>query len=162
MRKEAENKMKLNQVILNFVMFLAITLIGTGAMGCNVKAASARSVYSALKKEPGLKNAKQWMVVKEDKHNYVVLASQVNAEQFKKDKVKVIKHISGSDSNGTIPISADYNMYHVKGKDGSIRVKAINVDPQDENPWLLNDAYIEAANSVQIYNSLKEVAKVIE
>ena len=154
--------MKLKQVILNFVMFLAIALIGTGAMGCNAKAASARSVYAALKKEKGLTDAKRWMVVKEDKHNYVVLASQVNAEQFKKDKLKVVKHISDSDSNGTIPISADYNMYHVKGKDGSIRVKAINVDPQDEDPWLLNDAYIEAANSVQIYNSLKEVAKVIE
>lgn len=155
--------MKLKQVIMNFVMLLAIALIGTGAMGCNVKAASARTVYSALK-EPGLADAKRWMVVKEDKHNYVVLASQVNAEQFKKDKAKVVKHISdsGSDSNGTIPVSADYNMYHVKGKDGSIHVRAINVDPRDENPWSLNDAYIEAANSVQIYNSLKEVAKVIE
>ena len=156
--------MKLKQVILNFVMLLAITLIGTGAMGCKASASSARTVYAALKKEKRLADAKQWMVVKEDKHNYVVLASQVNAEQFKKDKVKVIKHISDSDSdsNGTIPISADYNMYHVKGKDGSIRVKAVNVDPQDENPWLLNDAYIEAANSVQIYNSLRKVAKVIK
>lgn len=154
--------MKLKQVILNFVMLLAIALIGTGAMECKASASSARTVYAALKKEPGLADAKRWMVVKEDKHNYVVLASQVNAEQFKKDKMKVVKHISDSDSNGTIPISADYNMYHVKGKDGSIRVKAINVDPQDENPWLLNDAYIEAANSVQIYNSLKEVAEVIE
>lgn len=154
--------MKLKKVILNFVMLLAITLIGTGAMGCKASASSARSVYTTLKKEPGLADAKRWMVVKEDKHNYVVLASQVNAEQFKKDKMKVVKHISDSDSNGTIPISADYNMYHVKGKDGSIRVKAINVDPEDENPWLLNDAYIKAANSVQIYNSLKEVAKVIK
>ena len=32
--KEVENKMKLKQVIMNFVMLLAIALIGTGAMGC--------------------------------------------------------------------------------------------------------------------------------
>lgn len=146
---------------MNFVMLLTIALIGTGAMGCNAKASSARSVYTALKKEKGLADAKQWMVVKEDKHDYVVLASQVNAEQFRKDKAKVVKHIGDSYSNGIIPISADYSMYHVKGKN-NIHVKAINVDPNDENPWLLNDAYIEAANSVQIYNSLKEVAKVIE
>lgn len=88
--------MKLKQVILNFVMLLAIMLIGTGTMGCSAKAASARTVYSALKKEPGLKNAKQWMVVKEDKHDYVVLASQTNAERFKKDKIKVVEHIGGS------------------------------------------------------------------
>lgn len=51
--------MKLKQVILNFVMFLTIAIIETGAMGCNVKASSARTVYSALKKEPGLADAKQ-------------------------------------------------------------------------------------------------------
>lgn len=154
--------MKFKQVILNFVMLLTITLIGTATMGCNAKASSARSVYAALKKEPGLKNAKQWMVVKENKHDYVVLASQTNAEQFKKDKVKVVEHIGDPDSNGIIPISADYSMYHVKDKNWSIRVKAVNVDPRDENMFMLGDAYVKAANSVQIYNSLREVAKVIE
>lgn len=153
--------MKLRKVILNFVMVLAIALIGTATMRCNVKAASARTVYSALKKEPGLKDAKQWMVIKEDKHNYVVLASQVDAEQFKKDKSKVVKHIGDPNSNGIIPVSADYNMYHVKDRN-NVHVKAINVDPNDEDPFLLSDAYIKAANSVQIYNSLKEVAEVID
>lgn len=155
--------MKLKQVILNFVMFLAITLIGTGAMGCKASASSARSVYAALKNEPGLTDAKQWMVIKEYKHDYLVLASQTNAKQFRKDKAKVVNIIEKSNVDKNVPNSADYDMYYVKAKKDKTHVKAVNVDPNEEKQPSLNvDANTMAANSVQIYNSLREVAKVIE
>ena len=160
--------MKLKQVILNFVMFLAIALIGTGAMGCNAKASSARTVYAALvyaalKKEKGLADAKQWMVIKEYKHDYLVLASRTNAKQFRKDKAKVVNIIEKSNADKNVPNSADYDMYYVKAKKDKTHVKAVNVDPNEEKQLSLNpDANTMAANSVQIYNSLKEVAKVIE
>lgn len=156
--------MKLKQVILNFVMLLAITLIGTGAMGCKVSASSACSVYAALKKEKGLADAKQWMVVKEDKHNYVVLASQTSDKNFRDDKESIVDAITGGSD---VSMSSDYNMYHVKDKDGAIHVKAVNVDPRDSDN-LFTELFFERskidsiANSVQIYNSLKEVAKVIK
>lgn len=156
--------MKLKQVILNFVMFLAIALIGTGAMGCNVKAASARSVYAALKKEPGLADAKQWMVINEKEYGYLVLASQTSAKNFRDDKESIVDAITGGSD---VSISSDYNMYHVKDKDGAIHVKAVNVDPRDSNnlfaEFIFEQSKIDSiANSVQIYNSLKEVAKVIK
>lgn len=155
--------MKLKKVIMNFVMLLAIALIGTATMGCNVKAASVSSVYSALKKEPGLKNAKQWMVIKEYKHDYLVLASQTSVKQFRKDKAKVVNIIEKSNADKNVPNSADYDMYYVKAKKDKTHVKAVNVDPNEEKQLSLNaDANTMAANSVQIYNSLKEVAKVIE
>lgn len=68
------------------------------------------------------------------------------------------------DSNGIIPISADYSMYHVKAKKDKTHVKAVNVDPNEEKQPSLNvDANTTmAANSVQIYNSLKSVAEVIK
>ena len=58
-------------------------------------------------------------------------------------------------------------MYHVKDKDGAIHVKAVNVDPRDSDnalaEFLFEQSKIDSiANSVQIYNSLKEVSKVIE
>lgn len=155
--------MKLKKVIMNFVMLLAIALIGTATMGCNVKAASVSSVYSALKKEPGLKNAKQWMVIKEYKHDYLVLASQTSVKQFRKGKAKVVNIIEKSNADKNVPNSADYDMYYVKAKKDKTHVKAVNVDPNEEKQLSLNaDANTMAANSVQIYNSLKEVAKVIE
>lgn len=144
-------------------MLLAIALIGTATMGCNVKAASVSSVYSALKKEPGLKNAKQWMVIKEYKHDYLVLASQTSVKQFRKGKAKVVNIIEKSNADKNVPNSADYDMYYVKAKKDKTHVKAVNVDPNEEKQLSLNaDANTMAANSVQIYNSLKEVAKVIE
>ena len=156
--------MKLKKVILNFVMFLTITLIGTGAMGCNAKAASARSVYSALKKEKGLADAKQWMVINEKEHGYLVLSSQTSAKNFRDDKESIVDTITGGD---VVSADTDYNMYHVKDKDGAIHVKAVNVDPRDSDN-LFAELFFEQskvnsiANSVQIYNSLKEVAKVIK
>ena len=159
-----ENKMKLKQVILNFVMFLAIALIGTGAMGCNAKASSARSVYAALKKEKGLTDAKQWMVINEKEHGYLVLASQTSAKNFVDDKESIVDAITGGSD---VSVDTDYNMYHVKDKDGAIHVKAVNVDPRDSDN-LLAELFFERskidsiANSVQIYNSLKSVAEVIK
>lgn len=156
--------MKLKQVILNFVMFLAITLIGTGAMGCKVSASSVRSVYAALKKEPGLADAKQWMVINEKEHGYLVLSSQTSAKNFRDDKESIVDTITGGD---VVSADTDYNMYHVKDKYGAIHVKAVNVDPRDSDNtfWesILEQSKIDSiANSVQIYNSLKEVAKVIK
>lgn len=156
--------MKRKKVIMNFVMFLAIALIGTATMGCNVKAASVSSVYSALKKEPGLKDAKQWMVINEKEHGYLILASQTSAKNFQDDKESIVDAITGGSD---VSISSDYNMYHVKDKDGAIHVKAVNVDPRDSDN-LFAELFFEKskldsiANSVQIYNSLKEVAKVIK
>lgn len=162
--KEVENKMKLRKVIMNFVMLLTITLIGTASMGCNVKAASVSSVYSALKKEPGLKDAKQWMVINEKEHGYLVLSSQTSAKNFRDDKESIVDAITGGSD---VSISSDYNMCHVKDKDGAIHVKAVNVDPRDSDnalaEFLFEQSKIDSiANSVQIYNSLKEVSKVIE
>lgn len=156
--------MKLKQVIMNFIMLLTIALIGTGAMGCNAKAASARSVYTALKKESGLKNAKQWMVINEKEHGYLVLASQTSAKSFSEDKINIIDSITGG---SVASADTDYNMYHVKIKDGSIHIKAVNVDPRNSDDtfgdFIFKHSRIYSiANSVQIYNSLKEVAKVIE
>lgn len=156
--------MKLKKVIMNFVMLLAIVLIGTGAMGCNIKAASVSSVYSALKKESGLKNAKQWMVINEKEHGYLVLASQTSAKSFSEDKINIIDSITGG---SVVSADADYNMYHVKIKEGSIHIKAVNVDPRnsDDTFWdfiFEHSRIYSIANSVQIYNSLKEVAKVIK
>lgn len=146
--------MKLKQVIMNFVMLLAIALIGTGAMGCKASASSARSVYAALKKEPGLTDAKQWMVINEKEHDYLVLASQTSVKQFRKDKAKVVNIIEKPNADKNVPNSADYDMYYVK---------AVNVDPNEEKQPSLNvDANTMAANSVQIYNSLKSVAEVIK
>ena len=155
--------MKLRKVIMNFVMLLAIALIGTAAMGCNAKASSVRTVYSALKKEKGLADVKQWMVIKEYKHDYLVLASQTSVKQFRKDKAKVINIIEKSNADKNVPNSADYYMYYVKAKKDKTHVKAVNVDPNEEKQLSLNvDANTMAANSVQIYNSLREVAKVIK
>lgn len=156
--------MKLRKVIMNFIMLLAITLIGTGAMGCNAKASSARSVYAALKKEPGLADAKQWMVINEKEHGYLVLASQTSAKNFRDDKESIVDAITGGSD---VSADTDYNMYHVKDKDGAIHVKAVNVDPRDsDNPLVelfFEQSKIDSiANSVQIYNSLKEVAEVIK
>lgn len=156
--------MKLKQVILNFVMLLAITLIGTGAMGCKASASSARSVYTALKKEPGLKDAKQWMVINEKEYGYLILASQTSAKNFRDDKISIVNLISGGSD---VSADADYNMYHVKDKDGAIHVKAVNIDPRDSDNLLAELLFEQSkvdsiANSVQIYNSLKEVAKAIE
>lgn len=149
---------------MNFVMLLTITLIGTATMGCNVKAASASSVYSALKKEPGLKDAKQWMVINEKEHGYLVLSSQTSAKNFRDDKESIVDEITGS---GDVSADTGYNMYHVKDEDGTIHVKAVNVDPRDSDnvfwEFIFEQSKINSiANSVQIYNSLKEVAEVIE
>lgn len=157
--------MKLKQVILNFVMLLTIALIGTGAMGCKVSASSASSVYSALKKEKGLTDAKQWMVINEKEHGYLVLASRTNAKNFETDKVSIVDTITGS---GDVSADTDYNMYHVvTSEDGTIDVKAVNVDPRDSDntffELIFDPSKLDSiANSVQIYNSLKEVAKVIK
>lgn len=156
--------MKLRKVIMNFVMFLAITLIGTGAMGCKASASSARSVYAALKKEKGVADAKQWMVINEKEHGYLVLASQTSAKNFVDDKESIVDAITGGSD---VSISSDYNMYHVKDKDGAIHVKAVNVDPRDSDNifWepIFEQSKIDSiANSVQIYNSLKSVAEVIK
>lgn len=157
--------MKFKQVILNFVMFLTIAVLGTGVMGCNAKAASARTVYSALKKEPRLADAKQWMVINEKEHGYLVLASRTNAKNFETDKVSIVDTITGS---GDVSADTDYNMYHVvTSEDGTIDVKAVNVDPRDSDntffELIFDPSKLDSiANSVQIYNSLKEVSKVIE
>lgn len=156
--------MKLKQVILNFVMLLTIVLIGTGAMGCKVSASSVRSVYAALKKEPGLADAKQWMVINEKEHGYLVLSSQTSAKNFADDKEVIVDEITGG---SVVSVDTDYNMYHVKDKDGAIHVKAVNVDPRDSDNAFLETIFERSkidsiANSVQIYNSLKGVAKVIE
>lgn len=155
--------MKLKQVIMNFVMLLAIALIGTGAMGCNVKASSACSVYAALKKEPGLADAKQWMVINEKEHGYLVLASRTSAKNFESDKVDIVDTITGGD---VVSADTDYDMYHVKDKN-KVHVKAVNTSPRDSADAFWNTIFNQSrlnsiANSVQIYNSLKEVAKVIE
>lgn len=156
--------MKLKKVILNFVMLLAIALIGTATMGCKASASSVRTVYSALKKEKGLADSKQWMVINEKEHGYLVLASQTSAKNFVDDKESIVDAITGGSD---VSISSDYNMYHVKDKDGAIHVKAVNVDPRDSDN-LFAELFFERpkldsiANSVQIYNSLREVAKVIK
>lgn len=156
--------MKLKQVILNFVMLLVIALIGIGTMGCKASASSARSVYAALKKEKGLADAKQWMVINEKEHGYLVLASQTSAKSFSEDKINIIYSITGG---SVVSADADYNMYHVKIKDGSIHIKAVNVDPRnsDDTFWdfiFKHSRIYSIANSVQIYNSLKSVAEVIK
>lgn len=155
--------MKLRKVIMNFVMLLAIALIGTAAMGCKASASSARTVYAALKKEKGLADAKQWIVINEKEYGYLVLASQTSAKNFESDKVDIVDEIT---SGNVVSTDTDYNMYHAKDKDGSIHVKAVNVDPRnsDDAFWdsIFNQSRLNSiANSVQIYNNLKSVAKVI-
>lgn len=146
-------------------MLLTIVLIGAGVMGYNVKAASVSSVYSALKKESGLTDAKQWMVIKEHKHDYLVLASQTNVKQFRKDKAKIVTILGNppsSPNDGKIPNSPDYDMYYVKAKKEKTHVKTVNIDPYKEEDQFWESDYVKVANSVQIYNSLREVAKVIK
>lgn len=156
--------MKFKKVILNFVMFLTIAVLGTGVMGCRVKAASVNSIYSALKAKSGLKNAKQWMVIKEHKHDYLVLASQTSVKQFRKDKAKIVTILGNSPSypnDGKIQSSPDYDMYYVKAKKEKTHVKAVNIDPNKEEDQFWESDCVKVANSVQIYNSLKEVAEAI-
>lgn len=154
--------MKLKKVILDFVMLLTIVGLGTGIMGCKASASSASSVYSALKKEKGLTDAKQWMVIKENKHDYLVLANQTSAEQFRKDKAEFVNEYSKCGFPSipySVPASSDYNMFHVTDKNGDLHIKAVNIDPQDTG--FFGD-YKKIANSVQIYNTLKRVAKTIK
>lgn len=156
--------MKLKKVILDFVMLLAIVGLGTGIMGCKASASSASSVYSALKKEKGLTDAKQWMVIKEDvSHDYLILASQTSTHQFRKDKVRIVNgYMNNTIPPYLVPASSDYDMYHVTDKNKDFRIKPVNVDPGDTNCWDSDNHSQEIANSIQIYNTLKRVAKTIK
>lgn len=146
-------------------MFLTIAVLGTGVMGCRAKAASVNSIYSALKAKSGLKNAKQWMVINEKEHGYLVLASRTNAKNFETDKVSIVNAITGG---GDVSADTDYNMYHViKSEDGTIDVKAVNVDPRDSDSTFFEPIFEPSklnsiANSVQIYNTLRGIAETIE
>lgn len=109
-------------------------------------------------------DAKQWMVINEKEHGYLVLSSQTSAKNFRDDKESIVDAITGGSD---VSADTDYNMYHVEDKDGAIHVKAVNVDPRDSDNtfWelIFEQSKVDSiANSVQIYNSLKEVAKVIE
>ena len=104
------------------------------------------------------------MVINEKEHGYLVLASQTSAKNFVDDKESIVDAITGGSD---VSVDTDYNMYHVKDKDGAIHVKAVNVDPRDSDDifgeFIFERSKIDSiANSVQIYNSLKSVAEVIK
>lgn len=146
-------------------MFLTLLTLMTVIFSLGMTSCKADNVLSQLKAEKGLKDAKQWMVIKEKKRDYLVLANQTSAEQFKKDKVKVVNEILSSKG---ISYSSDYNMYYIKVKPWRTYVEAVNVDPRKELSiaciWetpFKNSCNV-AANSVQIYNTLRGVAKAIK
>lgn len=148
--------MKRLNVISMFLTFLTlITIIFSLGMTSQGK---ADIVLSQLKSEKELKDAKQWMVIKERKCDYLILASQTSAKQFSKDKAKIVNMYSEYFTY-SVPASSDYNMFHATDKNGDLHIKAVNVDPQDTGIF---ENHTKVANSVQIYNTLRGVAKAIK
>lgn len=68
-------------------MFLTLLTLITVIFSLGVTSCRADTVLSQLKTEKGLRDAKQWMIIKEKKHDYLVLASRTSAKQFRKDKI---------------------------------------------------------------------------
>lgn len=58
-----------------------------------------------------------------------------------------------------VPVSSDYNMFHVTDKNVNLYIKAVNVDPQDIGIFRNRSKIV---NSVQTYNTLREIAETIE
>ena len=142
-------------------MFLTLLTLMTVIFSLGMTSCKADTVLSQLKAEKELKDAKQWMVIKERKNDYLILASQTSEKQFSKDKAKIVNEYRrcGFPSPYSIPASSDYNMFHATDKNGNLHIKAVNVDPQDTGIF---GNYTKIANSVQIYNTLKRVAKTIK
>lgn len=153
--------MKNQKVISIFVTLLTLmtVIFSLGMTSCK-----ADAVLSQLKTEKGLKDAKQWMVIKEDvSHDYLVLASQTSTRKFRKDKARIVNgYMSNIIPPYLVPASSDYAMYHVIDKDNDLRIKSVNVDPGDTNWWDTDNHNQEIANSIQIYNTLRGVAETIE